>query len=168
MLTHSILSSPLGPLHLVTTPEHQVAALDFEANQARLQSHLARHNRAAIPGSPPPQITAALSAYFAGDLEALAAIATTPAGTPFQHRVWAEVRAVPPGQTRSYAQIAQSLGQPSASRAIGMANAQNPILLLIPCHRIIGTTGRLTGYAGGAAHKDWLLTHEGARAPRFL
>jgi methylated-DNA-[protein]-cysteine S-methyltransferase len=85
-----------------------------------------------------------------------------PAGTQFQQRVWAQLRAIPPGETRSYQALATALGQPGAARAIGLANGRNPVALVIPCHRVIGADGRLTGYAGGLAAKAWLLTHEGA------
>ena len=89
-----------------------------------------------------------------------------PRGTPFQHQVWAALRAIPPGETRSYGQIAAQLGKPAASRAVGRANATNPICVIIPCHRVIGASGALTGFAFGEELKRQLLEHEGARARR--
>lgn len=81
-------------------------------------------------------------------------------GTPFQQEVWNILKGIPWGQTRSYAQIAQQMGQPNAVRAVGTANADNPFLIILPCHRIIGSSGFLTGYAGGLLRKQWLLNHE--------
>ncbi len=83
-------------------------------------------------------------------------------GTEFQRRVWAELRAIPPGSTRTYGELAARLGGPNASRAVGLANSQNPLSIVVPCHRLVGSDGSLTGYAGGLARKQWLLRHEGA------
>lgn len=85
-------------------------------------------------------------------------------GTGFQQRVWAALATIPFGETRSYGDIARSLGQPGASRAVGLANGQNPISIIVPCHRVIGANGTLTGYGGGLERKRWLLEHEGALA----
>ena len=86
-----------------------------------------------------------------------------PGGTPFQQTVWSALREIPVGTTRTYAQLAASIGRPSAPRAVGLANGQNPVSIVIPCHRLIGSSGALTGYAGGLERKRWLLRHEGAR-----
>lgn len=83
-------------------------------------------------------------------------------GTPFQQAVWEQVRAVPFGRTASYQHVATSLGKPDAVRAVGTANGRNPCALLVPCHRVVGVDGRLTGYRGGLWRKEWLLRHEGA------
>ncbi|MGH3745041.1 MAG: methylated-DNA--[protein]-cysteine S-methyltransferase [Mycobacteriales bacterium] len=83
-----------------------------------------------------------------------------PAGTPFQHQVWQALRRIPYGETRSYADIANMLGSPTATRAVGAANGRNPIGIVVPCHRVIGADGSLTGYAGGVPNKRWLLDHE--------
>jgi len=104
-----------------------------------------------------------LEAYFAGDLEALDAIEVAPSGTPFQQRVWAELRRIPAGETRSYASVARAIGRPGAVRAVASANARNPIALVVPCHRSVRSDGTLGGYAGGLDRKSWLLAHEGAR-----
>ena len=92
-------------------------------------------------------------------------------GTAFQRKVWAALQRIPAGETRSYGQLAAEIGEPDAARAVGLANGQNPIAIVIPCHRVIGADGSLTGFGGGLPRKRWLLTHEGAayrenRAPK--
>jgi methylated-DNA-[protein]-cysteine S-methyltransferase len=103
----------------------------------------------------------ALSRYFAGDRDALDEIEVDPhVGTPFQRDVWRQLRAIPAGTTISYAELARRVGRPTASRAVGMANAANPIALIVPCHRVVRTGGALGGYAYGLTYKRWLLDHE--------
>lgn len=101
-----------------------------------------------------------LTAYFAGELK-LFELPLTMRGTEFQKRVWTELSNIPFGETVSYSTIAKRIGMPTASRAVGMANAKNPIAIVVPCHRVIGASGTLTGYAGGLDRKRWLLAHEG-------
>jgi O-6-methylguanine DNA methyltransferase len=127
----------------------------------------ARHHPCAslAPGEPPAALTGALAAYFAGTVTALDGLAVARIGSDFQRRVWSALRAIPAGETRSYGQLAAAIGQPTASRAIGLANGANPISIVVPCHRVIGSGGALTGYAGGVERKAWLLRHEGALAP---
>ena len=112
-----------------------------------------------------------LKAYFAGRLEAFD-ISLAPVGTTFQHRVWDALRAIPFGAQSTYGALAALLGKPSASRAVGLANGKNPLSIIVPCHRVIGANGLLTGYAGGLELKQWLLDHEASfrnvRAPRFF
>jgi methylated-DNA-[protein]-cysteine S-methyltransferase len=103
-----------------------------------------------------------LAAYFAGDLHALDGLAVDAGGTPFQRRVWAALREIPPGETISYQTLARRVGAPAAVRAVGAANGANPVGIVVPCHRVIGADGRLVGYAGGLDRKRWLLTHERA------
>lgn len=103
-----------------------------------------------------------LTAYFAGELR-IFMVPLRPAGTPFQLQVWEALRQIPYGETRTYAQIAQAIGNPKACRAVGMANNKNPISVLIPCHRVIGAKGALVGYGGGLEVKKFLLSLEGAR-----
>ena len=103
-----------------------------------------------------------LSAYFDGELDAIAEIPVAPGGTPFQQRVWKALREVPCGQTRSYRDIAEAIGQPGAMRAVGTANGRNPVGIVIPCHRVVNADSKLGGYAGGLDNKRWLLRHEGA------
>ncbi len=105
----------------------------------------------------------ALEAYFAGELEALDAIAVDPGGTEFQARIWAALRRIPPGRTASYTDLARAVGAPSAVRAAGSANGQNPVPVVIPCHRVVRSDGTLGGYGGGLDRKRWLLDHEKAR-----
>lgn len=105
----------------------------------------------------------ALAAYFAGELGVLDAIAVDPGGTEFQARVWGALRRIPPGRTVSYTDLARAVGAPSAVRAAGSANGQNPVPVVIPCHRVVRSDGTLGGYGGGLDRKRWLLDHEGAR-----
>jgi methylated-DNA-[protein]-cysteine S-methyltransferase len=102
----------------------------------------------------------AFEAWFAGDCRALDAVALAPTGTPFQQRVWEALREIPVGGTASYGEIARLVGSPGAARAVGSANHHNPIAVAIPCHRVIGSDGKLVGYAGGVDRKIWLLAHE--------
>jgi len=115
-------------------------------------------------GAAPAAVRDGLAAYFAGELEALRTVPWTIGGTDFQHRMWRALVEIPPGETTTYAGLAQRLGRPSAMRAVGAANGANPIAVVVPCHRVIGTGGSLTGYGGGVERKRWLLEHEGARA----
>ena len=119
------------------------------------------------PDSPHAAIEAVrreLAAYFAGVPTDFAALTLDPRGTPFQLRVWQELRRIPWGQTISYGELARRVGNPKASRAVGQANAVNPIPLIIPCHRVIAADGSLGGYSSGLDRKRWLLRHEGARS----
>lgn len=100
-----------------------------------------------------------LHAYFAGDLQNFD-LKLNPQGTPFQQRAWQELRKIPFGQTITYGEQARRLGDPNACRAVGAANGQNPLGIIVPCHRVIGSTGKLTGFAGGLDAKAWLLNHE--------
>lgn len=158
------VETPVGQLFLVTDEQGMLRALDFEDYRARLERLLARHYRHyqldALPGSAPDPLIQALTAYFAGDLAALEGIPAETAGTAFQRSVWQALRAIPAGQTRSYGQLAVAIGRPSASRAVGLANGSNPVALVLPCHRVIGASGKLTGYGGGLWRKHWLLEHE--------
>ena len=163
----SRLPSPLGDLLAITAPDGTLHALDFADYAERLQRLFARHHpgAAVVEGPAPAALTAALAAYFAGDLAAIDTLSVARIGSDFQRKVWAALRAIPAGETRSYGQLAVAIGQPTASRAIGLANGANPIGIVVPCHRVIGSGGALTGYAGGVERKAWLLRHEGALAP---
>lgn len=113
-------------------------------------------------GRAPERVRRALELYFAGELKALDAIEVRTGGTAFQRSVWTALRSIPVGETRSYGQLASAIGSPSAVRAVGLANGANPVGLIVPCHRVIGANGALTGYAGGLERKRWLLAHERA------
>ena len=111
-------------------------------------------------GAAPVSLTRALDAYFDGSIGVLADVEIATGGTPFQRKVWNALRAIPAGTTITYGQLAASLGDIGASRAVGAANGANPISIVVPCHRVIGANGLLTGYRGGLPRKQWLLDHE--------
>ena len=115
-----------------------------------------------VAGRAPEPVRGAVEAYFDGDAQALDGLAVKTGGTAFQRSVWAALRDIPAGETRSYGQLAAAIGSPRAVRAAGLANGQNPIAVIVPCHRVIGANGTLTGYAGGLERKKWLLAHEAA------
>jgi len=155
--------SPLGTIVLVCDGEGRLRALDFDTHEARLRRLLGRHygeGRFTLASAPAPRIRTALDAFFAGELGAIGAIAVQTGGTEFQRRVWAALRRIPAGTTTTYSRLANDVGQPGASRAVGLANGANPIGIVVPCHRVIGADGSLTGYAGGVERKRWLLAHE--------
>ncbi len=156
------LPDPIGPVFLVWHQEGLVA-LDFGEADGRLRRLLQSRFGPAVQweaASAPHPYVLATKAYFDGDFTALDTLPADGGGTLFQRRVWTALRAIPSGQTRSYAEIAIGIGQPTATRAVGMANGRNPISLVVPCHRVIGTSGALTGYGGGLERKRWLLAHE--------
>jgi methylated-DNA-[protein]-cysteine S-methyltransferase len=105
-----------------------------------------------------------MEAYFAGNRAALDDLQTATNGTPFQRKVWAALRTIEAGETVSYGTLAVRIGQPTAARAVGLANGQNPIAIVVPCHRVIGADASLTGYGGGIERKRWLLAHEACAA----
>ncbi|MDO9587183.1 MAG: methylated-DNA--[protein]-cysteine S-methyltransferase [Brevundimonas sp.] len=161
-LTLDRVASPLGEVLLVTDGEGAVRALDFADYEARMTRLLARHAPGAVvvEGRAPETVRRAVEAWFGGDLSALDGLTVRTGGTDFQRAVWAALRAIPAGETRSYGQLAAAIGSPRAVRAAGLANGQNPVAVIVPCHRVIGANGALTGYAGGLARKRWLLDHE--------
>ncbi len=113
----------------------------------------------------PGGVSEALAAYFDGELTAIDRLEVAfEKGTAFQLCVWRALREVPCGQTWSYGQLARHIGRPSAVRAVGLANGANPVAVVVPCHRVIGSDGSLTGYGGGLPRKQWLLAHEGRRS----
>ncbi len=162
-------ASPIGPV-TVASDGRALLALDFGPAEERVLPRLRARFGPGVEvrqGPDPAGFGARARAYFAGEVDALAACPVDGGGTEFQRRVWAALREIPVGRTVSYAALAARLGMPRASRAVGHANARNPIAIAVPCHRVIGGDGSLTGYAGGIARKRWLLAHEGAApAPR--
>lgn len=158
------LESDIGPITLACA-EGALRVVHFDCDEPAMVAHLeARLGRLSVKGvANPLGCTERIQAYFGGDITALDEIRAEPFGTAFQQQVWRELRKVRPGSTVSYGELAGAIGKPSASRAVGMANARNPIAIVIPCHRVIGSDGSLTGYAGGMMRKRWLLEHEGAR-----
>ena len=152
--------TPLGPLRFSFT-DRGLTALEFAGD-----GPVSLVADAALPNHLLPLIEAVrreLSAYFAGVATDFAALTLDPQGTPFQLRVWQELRRIPWGRTISYGELARRVGKPKASRAVGQANAVNPIPLIVPCHRVIAADGGLGGYSSGLDRKRWLLRHEGFR-----
>ena len=164
ILTFDRIATPVGEVLLVNDADGAVRALDFADYEPRMMRLLGRHAPDAelVPGRAPEPVRTAIAAYFAGDAKALDGLAVKTRGTEFQKSVWAALRAIPAGETRSYGQLAAAIGSPKAVRAAGLANGQNPIAVIVPCHRVIGANGTLTGYAGGLERKKWLLEHEAA------
>ena len=158
------LPTPIGEGLIVTDDAGRLRAFDWTDHQDRMMRLLRLHYGALRPeaGTAPAEMTRRLKSYFDGDLAALAAIEWRTAGTPFQRQVWAALTTIPVGQTLSYAGLAAKLGRPKSVRAVGLANGANPVSVVVPCHRVIGADGSLTGYGGGLARKRWLLIHEGA------
>jgi methylated-DNA-[protein]-cysteine S-methyltransferase len=154
---YATLESPIGPLTVVGRP-------------GRLSRILFPEGGRAAP--PPPDAVAddaplaaairQLEEYFCGE-RASFDLELAPQGTAFQKRVWEELLTIPFGETRSYGQIAEAIGWPDAARAVGAANGRNPIPIVIPCHRVLGASGALTGFGGGLDTKRWLLRHERQR-----
>ncbi len=160
------MATPIGEALLVSDEQGTLRALDFADHAARMQRLLRLHygTLAAQPGAAPAALRHALEDYFAGTLTALGGIAWATAGTCFQRAVWAALGSIPAGTTTSYGALAARLGRPAAVRAVGAANGANPLSIVVPCHRLVGANGSLTGYGGGLPRKQWLLRHEGALA----
>ena len=158
------IASPVGEVLLVTDAEGAVRAFDFTDYEARMRKLLARHygEVTLVEGRAPEAVRAAVTAYFGGDARALDGVPVKTGGTDFQRSVWAALRTIPAGETWSYGRLAQAIGKPAAVRAVGLANGANPVGVIVPCHRVVGANGTLTGYAGGLERKRWLLAHEGA------
>lgn len=160
--------SPVGAIQLVWDEDQRIRSLDFEGHEDRKLSLLRRYygNSFSLRPAPVPQpFQQAIAAYLAGGPEAdkpLRALPYAIGGTDFQRTVWGALLDVGYGQTCSYADIARAIGNPKGVRAVGLANGANPIAILVPCHRVIGANGSLTGYGGGLDRKRWLLRHEGA------
>jgi methylated-DNA-[protein]-cysteine S-methyltransferase len=156
-------ATPIGTAMLVTDTQGCLRALDWSEYESRLERLLRLQlegETTLTEGRAPATVRDALGAYFNGDLEGLATIPTRTGGTPFQREVWAALRSIPAGATLSYAGLAARIGRPRAVRAVGLANGANPIGIVVPCHRVIGADGTLTGYGGGLERKRWLLAHE--------
>ncbi len=155
-------SSPVGPLRLVMDVDGVVRALDFADFEPRMHRLLRAHydDVALKNAAAPLAITEALDAYFEGDLTALDEVPVATGGTSFQREVWRALREIPAGTTESYGQLATRIGHPGSARAVGAANGSNPIAIIVPCHRVIGADGSLTGFGGGIQRKRWLLDHE--------
>lgn len=162
LLERILLPAPIGQV-LIVSDGSQLIGVEFDEPEKRLLRLLHGRFGTALTlretVSPTP-LNAPIRAYFAGELHALDDVPVDAGGSAFQQRVWSALRQIPLGTTRTYGQIAALLGNPKAARAVGLANALNPVSLAIPCHRVIGSAGALTGYGGGIERKRWLLDHE--------
>jgi methylated-DNA-[protein]-cysteine S-methyltransferase len=153
MTCQRTIDSPIGPLTLAGEDGKLSHLLMLDHSHAPDRTGW-RHDEAAFP-----EVVEQLAAYFAGDLTEFD-LTYQMAGTEFQRRVWTALLTIPYGQTRSYGQLAMQIGAPTASRAVGLANGRNPISIIVPCHRVIGSNGSLTGYGGGVDRKRALLDLE--------
>ena len=168
VLTLETIGTPLGGLLLVADGEDLLRAVDFadcEMRLRRLLDHrLGRVGYELVPGAVPTGMKLALTAYFAGDINAIQSITLRTGGTPFQNEVWTALRLIEPGRPLPYSALAERLGRTGAARAVGHANGANPFCIVVPCHRLVGVGGSLTGYSGGIERKRWLLDHEAKHA----
>ncbi len=160
-LCYDEIPSPIGTV-FIACEEDAMCALYFSDFEERMWRQLK-------PRYPEVNLTrrhdpfgyrALIDRYFQGDLAAVDEIKVTTGGTPFQRKVWHALRSIPAGTTASYGELAKRIGSPTACRAVGLANGQNPVSIVLPCHRVIGSNGSLTGYGGGLDRKRWLLRHE--------
>jgi methylated-DNA-[protein]-cysteine S-methyltransferase len=165
-ISRAILATPLGEM-LALDSGDGLCALEFTDPEKRLPRLEARLRRYFPPHDLVDRDTPAidrtrawLDAYFAGASADIGDLRLDMRGAAFEQRVWTALRAIPPGETTSYGAIAKALGSAGASRAVGMANGANPIAIIVPCHRVIGASGSLTGYGGGLDRKTWLIDHE--------
>jgi methylated-DNA-[protein]-cysteine S-methyltransferase len=160
VFNYSRIQSPVGAVHLLAS-EDGLAAIYFGKQTEAMDRRFPTGVRGGFGRNPwLLRSEAFLYCYFAGDLDFLPEIALDLRGTPFQLAVWKELQSIPPAETLSYGEIARRVGSPKASRAVGAAIGRNPVSILVPCHRAIGASGKLTGYAGGLEIKRFLLDHE--------
>ena len=166
ILSRALLRTPIGDMLALDSGEG-LCALEFTGPKKRLTRLEARLGQWFSPHEIADRETptiagtrAWLDAYFAGATADITPLSLDMRGTAFEQRVWAALRAIAPGETTSYGAIAKALGSAEASRAVGAANGANPIAIIVPCHRVIGSSGSLTGYGGGLDRKIWLLDHE--------
>jgi methylated-DNA-[protein]-cysteine S-methyltransferase len=156
------IDSPIGPILIVADGKH-LCALDYAEYEQRMMTLLQRRYGLVhlVETTDPNGFSSRLRAYLAGDYHSLDTIPVSTGGTDFQQKVWLALRTIPVGTTTTYGTLAAKLGRVTASRAVGGANALNPIAIVVPCHRVVGANASLTGYAGGLERKQWLLRHEG-------
>ncbi len=161
------IDTPIGVMRVVQDGEERLRALDWEDHEARMHRLLRLHYGEGavelVPGDGSGAIAGALRAYMRGALGAIDEIPVATGGTEFQRLVWRELRRIPAGTTLTYRRLAERLGRPGAQRAVGCANGANPVGVVVPCHRVVGSNATLVGYGGGLPRKRWLLEHEGVR-----
>lgn len=157
------IATPIGEMILIAR-DGVVLLLEFvDASDRVAREMKARFGEVELqPVGDPFGISSRVRDYFRGDLHALDEVLTDGGGTEFERKVWAELRRIPLGTTVSYGDIAKRIGSPAGMRAVGLANGKNPVAIIVPCHRVIGADGSMTGYGGGLGRKEWLLRHEGA------
>ena len=156
MLKKMIVKSPIGELMLVGNASSLVALHLPESDEVMPSEYAqAEKGKTALL----ERVASQLREYFAGERREFD-VELAAKGTPFQQRVWDALIEIPYGELRSYGDVAKAIGRPAASRAVGAANGRNPIAIIVPCHRVIGASGNLTGYGGGLPTKQWLLEHE--------
>jgi methylated-DNA-[protein]-cysteine S-methyltransferase len=160
------LATPLGATLLVTEPGGILLLVHWEDSARDWQGELRRSfgDAELAPAQEPSRAAVALRAYFEGQVRAVEPVEVSFWGSEFQTAVWRALRTIPAGQTSSYGALAQAMGRPRSSRAVGLANGANPIPIVVPCHRVIGSDGSLTGFGGGLWRKRWLLDHEARHA----
>lgn len=164
--TIATLDTPIGPLRIVADARGALRMVEFADQPDRVDRWLRRADVGPVaPGDVPAAVAAAFSAYFSGDVAALARVPVRLDGSAFQTAMWSALRTIAPGSTSSYGAFAAQLGRPRAARAIGHANGANPLSIVVPCHRLVGADGSLVNYGGGLERKRWLLDHE-SRAMR--
>jgi methylated-DNA-[protein]-cysteine S-methyltransferase len=158
------IDTPIGEMLMVADQSGNVRAIDWAEYESRmfrlLRLHYGKTGFELEPSRNPHGLRNFIGSYFAGNLGAIDAVPVQTAGTAFQRRVWRELRKIPCGRTVSYGNLAERIARPKAVRAVGLANGSNPIGVVVPCHRVIGSDGSLTGYGGGLFRKRWLLEHE--------
>ncbi|MDE2446355.1 MAG: methylated-DNA--[protein]-cysteine S-methyltransferase [Alphaproteobacteria bacterium] len=157
------IETPIGRMTLIAR-DGVLLLLEFEdASDRILRQVRARFGDVELQAASNPfGLSDIVRDYFRGDIHAIDTLLTDGGGTEFEKRVWAELRKIPAGTTVSYGSIARKLGDVNLSRAVGTANGRNPIAIVVPCHRVIGADGSMTGYGGGIHRKEWLLRYEGA------
>jgi methylated-DNA-[protein]-cysteine S-methyltransferase len=159
------MATPIGELIIIADGEGKLRTIDWTDHEARMKRLLDRYygkgRYTLTPRRDPGGLTSAMRRYFKGEIGVLKDLPVATSGTDFQTRIWAALRRIKDGTTISYGELARRIGKPKAVRAAGLANGQNPISIVVPCHRVIGSDGSLTGYGGGIERKQWLLAHEG-------
>ena len=158
------IKTPIGELAIVADDEGRLRAMEWTEHDDRMHRSLRLHygadGYALKARRDPAGIGTAMRAYFGGNLTVIDRLKVATGGTDFQKSVWSALRTIPCGETITYATLAERVGRPAAVRAAGHANGDNPISVVVPCHRVIGSNGSLTGYGGGIERKRWLLAHE--------